>query len=147
MSRGIDQLANISLLFLERRGPIMAVSLRIVHRLQGRNHIALRARLVKKSCNDTRFSFSLRFFSHCTPRRMRNDTARNSSGENRNGAALRRRNARGLFHRATLLQTGFQILGLCSPARTAMERIATRDVERETETRSRSRATRFRQRQ
>jgi len=47
-SRGIDQLANISLLFLERRALNMAVSLRTSQPLQSGNHIALRARLVNE---------------------------------------------------------------------------------------------------
>src|SRR5436305_9111603 len=91
MSLEIDQLANISMLFSGRRAPAITVSLRIGHQLQSRNHIALRAWLVKKSRNDARSSFAWGFSSRRAPCRMRNDPARDSSGESGDGAALRRR--------------------------------------------------------
>src|SRR5438270_13382328 len=120
-SRGIDQLANIFLLFSEDRGLIMVVSLRTGQGLQSRNHIALRAQLVKKSGNDALFSYAGWLSSHRIACWVRNDTARNSSGESDDGATLRRRNAGRLFYRTALLQTRFQILGLYSAARTAVE--------------------------
>src|ERR1700680_4898437 len=78
---------------------------------------------------------------------LRNSAGRNSAGEDRDGAAHRRRTAWRLLYRPALFQTGLQVLGLCAKAGPALEHGPARDVKRKTKTRARSRAFKFRQRQ
>src|SRR5947208_17178843 len=70
-------------------------------------------------------------------------TTRHSAGAHRHCRADRCRTAGRLLDRPPLLQTGLQILGLCPPARSALERMEDGNDEGEAKARARSCAERF----